>query len=207
MSIVDEIWRPAPGLPGYEVSNHGRVRSWRPLGGAISRRRSMLASTPRLLKQHLNKGGYLEVAPQSGSRCRTVRVHALVLGAFVGPRPDGYECCHRNGNRQDNRLENLRWDTHVANIADREGHGTTARGLRNGAHTRPSSRRVGSLNGQAVLNEGTVRLARYLSVVHGVPGCVLAKWFGISNQRIWCVLNGVSWKHVPMQSPLEMRES
>jgi hypothetical protein len=36
-------------------------------------------------------------------------VHALVLEAFVGPRPAGHETNHINGNKADNRLENLEW--------------------------------------------------------------------------------------------------
>jgi hypothetical protein len=32
------------------------------------------------------------------------------------------ETCHNNGNPADNRLENLRWDTHVANEADKRLH-------------------------------------------------------------------------------------
>ena len=55
------------------------------------------------------------------------RVGVMVLETFVGPCPDGLECCHNNDLFCDNRLENLRWDTHRANIADRTRHGTCVR--------------------------------------------------------------------------------
>jgi hypothetical protein len=34
------------------------------------------------------------------------------------------EACHENGDETDNRLENLRWDTHSANLLDKRRHGT-----------------------------------------------------------------------------------
>jgi hypothetical protein len=46
-------------------------------------------------------------------------VHILVLEAFVSPRPPGMETCHRNGDRKDNRLSNLRWCTHKENTNER----------------------------------------------------------------------------------------
>lgn len=45
-------------------------------------------------------------------------VHTLVLEAFVGPRPDGADACHENGNRRDARLTNLRWDSRSGNVQD-----------------------------------------------------------------------------------------
>jgi hypothetical protein len=62
------------------------------------------------------------------------KVARLVLLAFVGPCPDGMECCHTNGNRTDNRLTNLRWDTPKANAADKRAHGTHPEGEGNGNH-------------------------------------------------------------------------
>lgn len=45
-------------------------------------------------------------------------VHRLVLQAFVGPCPEGFESCHNNGNAEDNKLSNLRWDSHSSNMRD-----------------------------------------------------------------------------------------
>lgn len=60
------------------------------------------------------------------------RIHRLVIEAFVGPRPDGMECCHNDGNPANNQLRNLRWDTSKNNHADKIRHGTTNRGERCG---------------------------------------------------------------------------
>lgn len=48
----------------------------------------------------------------------------LVMLAFVGPRPDGLDVCHGNGNPADNRLENLRYGTRSENMRDALRHGT-----------------------------------------------------------------------------------
>lgn len=42
-------------------------------------------------------------------------VHRLVLETFVGPCPEGYEADHRNRDRSDNRLSNLRYVTRAEN--------------------------------------------------------------------------------------------
>jgi hypothetical protein len=114
-----ERWRPIPGYESsYEVSDLGNVRS---VGrrDALGRRRQGIALSPRrVTRDHLAVALY-----KSGVR-RNAQVHVLVLEAFVGPRPDGLDGCHWNGDPTDNRLTNLRWDTRSANMADSVRHGT-----------------------------------------------------------------------------------
>jgi hypothetical protein len=64
----------------------------------------------------------------------SVSAHRLVLLAFVGPPPDGTEACHNNGIADDNRPENLRWDSHYANNQDRKRHGRYATGEQHHAY-------------------------------------------------------------------------
>ena len=56
-------------------------------------------------------------------------VHILVLTAFRGPKPQGTEACHNNGNPYDNRIDNLRWDTRSSNAKDRSRHLVEKRGV------------------------------------------------------------------------------
>lgn len=94
MKHQGERWRNIAGFEGqYEVSDHGRVRSLAWEENHVLRPRKCL-------------NGYLQV--NLGARV-VKAVHRLVLEAFVGPCPDGYECDHINGVRDDNRLANLHW--------------------------------------------------------------------------------------------------
>jgi HNH endonuclease len=43
------------------------------------------------------------------------------------------QCCHANGIRNDNRLDNIRWGTAKENNAEKLLHGTAQRGERNGS--------------------------------------------------------------------------
>jgi hypothetical protein len=69
---------------------------------------------------------------------------------FRGPCPPGMEACHNNGDPTDNRLCNLRWDTHANNEADKIRHGTYF--IR--------ARLKGERNGNSKLTEEEVRLIR-----------------------------------------------
>ena len=72
--------------------------------------------------------GYLFVALYHRGKFKQYRIHRLVLETFVGPCPKGMVACHNNGNCQDNRLSNLRWDTISNNHLDKRKHGTDNRG-------------------------------------------------------------------------------
>lgn len=96
---LKEKWRPVVGFSGYFVSDKGRVLSIRQ-GGKL-----------RFLHTYKNRYGYLTVHCRKDGRNHTAFVHALVLTAFVGACPDGFQCDHANTVRVDNRLENLRWVT------------------------------------------------------------------------------------------------
>lgn len=117
-----EEWKPVVGREGsYEVSSLGRLRSLdRVLAYGGRRRRG------QLLSPWVDPEGRAHVdLPKDGARFRRL-VHQVVLEAFVGPCPPGMEACHNNGDPTDNRLENLRWDTHSGNMWDQVRHGTHA---------------------------------------------------------------------------------
>lgn len=106
-----ETWKAVPGASRYEVSDHGRVCSTR-------------RSKPRILTPYRSPKGYLilQIVTDEGTR-RGVRVHVLVLEAFVGPRPAGQQTRHLDGDPGNNHLSNLRWGTMSENAFDIVRHG------------------------------------------------------------------------------------
>lgn len=125
---MSETWLPVVGVKGYEVSDMGRVRSVDRMVTQLSRHGTM---TSRKLKGRILKPGRTKmVNGQPGyffvkvPGNITLLIHRAVLEAHVGPCPPGMrDGCHKDDNRDDNRLVNLEWGTHAANQAQAVEHG------------------------------------------------------------------------------------
>jgi hypothetical protein len=107
-------WADIPEWP-HEAHEDGRVRRkpWRDADGCLH-----LGGEVAQCPDKRKGKGYLYVTLRDGPRRRKAHVAVLVLEAHRKPKPGpGYEACHNNNNRTDNRLCNLRWDTKEANLA------------------------------------------------------------------------------------------
>jgi hypothetical protein len=110
--------------PGYRINELGVIES-DVIPGSKKRRRSGIW---REIKPTINKRwGYAYVDLRSGVR-RNARVNVLMLETFIGPAPPGMECRHKDGNRLNNRLDNLCYGTRSDNMMDASRHGTIYRG-------------------------------------------------------------------------------
>lgn len=103
-----ETWKPVAGQAGYEISDMGRVRT---LDRECWNGWAWWIKPGQILKPQRAGRGYRKVTMSGKQRY----VHALVLEAFVGPRPEGWDCLHGNDDRADNRLANLKWGTKQQN--------------------------------------------------------------------------------------------
>ena len=112
---MTELWKEIPGWEGlYEVSNLGKVRSkprWVRSGpGGGMRQMGGAALKPSW------RGGYLKVTLAPGKKTKSV--HHLVASTFLGPRPEGMDIRHLDGNRENNAITNLAYGTRSENLRD-----------------------------------------------------------------------------------------
>lgn len=116
MNDTPERWLPIPGYEGiYDVSDLGRVRSWAPWRDT---------PVPRQRRFYVRPTGHLAINLCNNGDDKSVTVHRLVMLAFVGPKPNGLETRHLDGDPTNNRLTNLVYGTHSENMYDRVRHGT-----------------------------------------------------------------------------------
>ena len=165
-----EVWRSVANFVAYEVSNLGRVRSYHIPGKA-----RRLRSTPTIRKATPAKkrGGYMIVVLRKDGKSYARSVHHLVLEAFQGACPPGMQARHLNDRDvTNNTLENLKWGTAKENIADKIRHGTSQHGERN-----PMCK-------LSDVDVATIRAST-------LPGCVLAKQYGVRDPQISRIRNGV----------------
>ncbi len=171
-----EKWKAVIGWEGhYEVSDQGNVRSLTRVSTCGMGMRREYIGGP--VKKLTAKNGYAVVNFTGGGKRQQQLVHRLVLMAFCGQPAAGQQAAHNNGQRTDNRLENLRWASVSANHADKKEHGTW---------------QGGAANGNASLNEETVRAIRQSTM--SAPK--LAAIYGVEASTILRVKNREAWAHV-----------
>lgn len=171
-------WKSIPEYPWYMVSNTGLVKSIdRKIVRSDGKKQTFkgkLLSTPK------DNNGYPCVNISNEHGRKTERVHRLVLLAFVGPCPLGFDGCHNNGIPSDCRVDNLRWDSHKENSRDMVSHGRSPKGEK---------------HHHAKLTEKTAMEVYRLSKT-GVKHEKIAKEFGISRRAVGFIANKQRWAHI-----------
>lgn len=165
-----EMWKPS-FVDNYDVSSRGRVRR----------------STPgnrtwpgRILKPIKMKIGYTHIKPVVCGEQLQVYVHALVAYAFLGPRPEGHEVNHIDGDKTNNRIENLEYTTHGGNMAHA---GRMRLMVRGEAHpgSKMTAKRVRKLRADRA---------------KGLSFAALARIYGLSIATAFNIATGKLWRHV-----------
>lgn len=172
-------YRTIPCRDGYRAGNDGSIQSCWILGGASPRK----GAKWKTLKPILTSAGYYVVClgKTCEARVATLPIHRLVLEAFIGPRPPGMECRHKDGVRTNNRLDNLAWGTHQENEDDKKLHGSRPRG----SHSKC-----------AKVTEDDV--AEMLRMHHekGMTKSAIARHFGLHHSTVMDIISRKNWTHV-----------
>lgn len=172
---MNRVWVEAAHFEKYEVSNDGLMRNKRPR-----------SDRPELLKGSRDKDGYVRYSLRSGGKAWNRLSHRVMWESFVGPIPTGMQINHKNGIKDDNRLENLEVVTPSQN---------TLHGFRVLGRKPPINPNPGSKNGRAKLNEASAREIRTL-IQTGLGDKDLAARFGVSPASIWFIRNKQTWTSV-----------
>ncbi len=116
MASEQEIWKDIPGYEGlYQVSSFGRVKSLSREAAVQSKSHRSVPS--KILSLNMNRGGYPSVCLCRENKKTTYLLHRLVAQAFIANPKGKRTVNHINGNKSDNRVSNLEWNTYSENIA------------------------------------------------------------------------------------------
>lgn len=113
---MEEVFMPIEGYEGlYEVSNFGRIKSLERLKKLPGKNQGFKIKEEQILKNRVNKSGYVVASLCKNGKVKVHLVHRLVLIAFV-PNPLKKKCVnHIDSNRSNNMISNLEWVTHSEN--------------------------------------------------------------------------------------------
>lgn len=164
------IFRPVDGHEEYRVGSDGSF--WVRRGAAAE-----FGHPWRRLNPTKQSNGYIL------ARCGRgywALLNWLVLETFIGPRPPKADACHNDGDRSNNKLRNLRWDSRKGNFADMAEHGT---------------RPWGSNNAHAKLREADIPVIRKLKR-EGLSAVEIGLMYGVSDSAIRDIVNRRRWRHV-----------
>jgi hypothetical protein len=170
--VTDEQWKPVREFPDdYEISTLGRLRRTSPARGA---------TVGRILSP-LRRNGYVAYTIKKDRVYYNRYAHRLLVDAFLGPIPKGMQVNHKNGIRDDCRLENLEIVTNAENRA----HSYRVLGVK---PNKPS------VFGNAVLDWERVGRIREEYAAGGTSHSILAKKYGVCRRTILEVCLKRRWR-------------
>ncbi len=116
---MKEQWKDIKDFPGYQISNKGRVKSYKVVRAGQQRKCDQLSDRSHIMRTESDDGdGYLKVMLRKGGKSYCRKIHRLVAEAFI-PNPKGYETVdHISCNKKDNTVGNLRWMTRLDNVSN-----------------------------------------------------------------------------------------
>lgn len=102
------MWKTIVKYPNYEVSDDGKVRN---------------KMTGKVLKERPTNCGYVRVVLYKNKIPKDLSIHRLVAEQYLPYIADKNDVNHKNGNKLDNRVENLEWCTKSENIRHAQDKG------------------------------------------------------------------------------------
>lgn len=167
---MDENWKETEYI-GYEVSDQGNVRSTRIFKNGI-RVKKLLPT--------LDRQGYLRITFNINGVTKTLILHRLVAIAFIANINKLPQVNHIDGDKTNNRIDNLEWCTSAENNLH-----ACSTGLR----------KVGELHHKAKLSENDViEIKEALAAAES--SAEIARYYNVNKSLIAKMKAGDIWKSV-----------
>lgn len=170
-------------VPGYRVGDDGSVWSSKERSASHKGKHGALFlltdNWKKLSGYEHKKTGYIYISLQNNNKQILRTAHKIVLEAFIGLRPEGMQCCHWDGDRTNNNLCNLRWDTPKSNSDDKVRHGTMVKG---------------EYHPLATISQETIETVRSLKLISGIGVVEIAGFTGIRHASVSRILRNIHRK-------------
>ena len=164
-----EIFKTIEGYPRFQISNLGRVKNL----NYKNRGKEVISNQFKA-----GIGGYSAVQLCEKGRAKVHLVHRLVAEYFLNKKPWHTDVNHIDGNKENNRVENLAWTTHSENIIHRN---------------RELNKGQGETHSRAKLtNQQVVEIRELLN--KGVKNKDIAQKFRVTPQHIYNIKKNLSRK-------------
>lgn len=167
---MEEIWKETE-ISGYFISNLGRLKG----------------RSGKIIKTYLNADGYRVICLKPEGRngkAKSVRIHRLIAEAFI-PNPDNKPFInHKDGNKQNNSIENLEWCTNQENV-------------KHAFDTGLNKALSGSINPFAKLTSAQIKYIKekYIPRDKNFGARALGKMFNVPHSKIVRILKGERYKY------------
>lgn len=172
-----EIWLPVVGYEGlYEISNLGRLKACKKTDSKGNRREEFI------MKQSVTRCGYCQVQLCKNAVKIKKYIHRLVAHAFITNHENKPQVNHIDGDKQNNCVSNLEWNS----LSENYLHAYSS-GLNKG--------KKGIKCNFVKLNEVQVIEIKEL-IKEMVKDYIIAQKYGVSRTCIHDIRTNKRWKHL-----------
>lgn len=183
LNLEGEIWKEIPGFNQYyQVSNIGRIKT---MFRMVNGKNGALRPRPeKIMKPKLTMFGYRTISLFNPSKKKVdIFVHRLVAQAFI-PNPENKtQVNHIDGNKQNNHVDNLEWNTASENTIHAHKNNLVKVRRGEGVHG-------------AKLTEDKIKEIREMYAKGGISYVKMAELFDVGPQTLHAIVQRKLWKHI-----------
>lgn len=171
---MEEVWKDVVGHEGlYEVSNLGRIRSLPRITTSRPMKGKLLSTATKDTKR------YEKVCLSYNGNYKYYKVHQVVARAFIDNPENKPQINHIDGNRHNNKVDNLEWVTSTENNSRAKKHGML----------------LGENHQNTNYTEEQIKEVK-LMLKQGLKNIDIERVTGINHKRISEIKCGKVWSHI-----------